>query len=72
MKKFWVMWTYSGNYSSLMEIEASSGREAGEKATKYFSADFHRRGNIYVFDRPPAYQIVSKEDYVIIDRQSDT
>ena len=59
MKKFWVLWTYSANYSSLMEIEASSAKEASERATGFFSTDFHKRGNIYVFDKAPAYKIVN-------------
>ena len=42
-----------------MEIEANTAKEACESATGYFSSDFHKRGNVYVFDKAPAYKIVN-------------
>lgn len=55
LKKYWVLWTYVANYSKLIEVEAESGQDAADKATGLFSKDFQKKGNVYVFDREPAF-----------------
>lgn len=52
MKKFWVLWTYIANYSSLLEVEAESPEDAIKRTTHMFSNDFHMKANVYVFDHP--------------------
>lgn len=59
MKKFWVIWTYSANYSKLMEIEAKDAEEAAKRATFLYGDRFHKEANIYVFDTKPAFQVVN-------------
>lgn len=55
MKKYWVLWTYSANYSNLIEVSAESGDDAADKATGLFSKDFQQKGTVYVFDRAPCF-----------------
>ena len=55
MKKFWVLWTYSANYSRVFELSASSPEEAAKAATCIYSDDFHKKATVYVFDRPPVF-----------------
>ena len=58
--KFYVMWTYIGNYSPLSEVYADSAEDAVKMETRFFSDDFHKKANIYVFDKPPVFQILNK------------
>lgn len=55
MKKYWVLWTYIANYSSLIEVDAESGEDAADKVTGLFSKDFRKKASVYVFDRPPTF-----------------
>jgi len=55
MKKFWVMWTYLGNYAEkLWQVEAESAEAAARKVSLGFSEDFQKKGTVYVFTAPPA------------------
>lgn len=53
MKTYYVLWTYIGNHSNLLKIEADSAHAALGKATTNFSEDFRKKGKVYVFDVPP-------------------
>lgn len=53
MKTYYILWTYSANYSCLKEVKAASPREALDATTGYFSSDFQSKGTVYVFDRAP-------------------
>jgi hypothetical protein len=55
MKKFWVLWTYSANYSELKEVDAFDPDHALNLTTGFFSKDFHKKATVYVFDRPPVF-----------------
>lgn len=55
MKKYYVIWTYIGNYSDVKEVDAESASEAAQKVTWTFSADFQKKAHVYVFDREPAF-----------------
>jgi hypothetical protein len=54
-KKYWVLWTYVANYSSLVEVDAESGEDAADKVTGFFSKDFQQKASVYVFDREPSF-----------------
>lgn len=55
LRKFWVIWTYSANYSGLLEVDAESASDAADKMTGLFSKDFQKKGVVYVFDHAPAF-----------------
>ena len=52
-KKFYVMWTYIGNYGGPYERWATSAEEAGESVRQGFSQDFRDKGTVYVFGSRP-------------------
>lgn len=54
MNQFYVLWTYSANFSRLMPIQASDAAEAVKATCGYFSDDFKKKATVYVFDTPPA------------------
>lgn len=58
MKKFYVMWTYIGNYGGPWEREANTAEEAGRSVIRGMSGDvsgdFARKAKLYVFDTPPS------------------
>lgn len=60
MKTYYVLWTYLGNYSKLIEIVAKDAVEAADKATGFFSKDFHEKATVYVFDKPPVMMVLPK------------
>lgn len=52
--RYFVMWTYLGNYSNKPTVvEASSPGDAAVQATAGFSDDFADKANVYVFTQPP-------------------
>jgi hypothetical protein len=53
VKTYWVLWTYSANYSELRRIEADSPEKAKDAATCLYGPDFHNKAMVYVFDRAP-------------------
>jgi hypothetical protein len=53
MKKFYVLWTYMANFSSLMEIDAKDAEEARKITVGYFGPEFHKVACVYVFDTAP-------------------
>lgn len=57
MKLWYVLWTYSANYSRLMKVQAATGEEAAQIVTTGFSADFRTRGSVFVFDHEPTYML---------------
>ncbi len=59
MRKFWVLWTYSANYSKLMEVEANSAEDAAKRMTWLYGDRFQSEANIYVFDKAPAFQVAN-------------
>ena len=59
MRKFWVIWTYIGNYSDCMEVQGNSAEEVAKSLMDFYSADFRKRGNIYVFDKEPAFKKIA-------------
>lgn len=52
MKKFYVLWTYIGNYSLLLEVCADDAQGALEASD--WGGQFHDKAIVYVFDTPPA------------------
>ena len=60
-KKYYVLWTYSANFSKMIEVMASSPKEARDIVTGHFSNDFHTRGNVYIFDCQPVLITEKKE-----------
>ena len=60
LSKFWVMWTYLGNYGGPWVREASSAEVAGKMVVDEFSQDFAERGVVYVFDSEPTIVRMSK------------
>lgn len=52
-RKYYVLWTYIANYSSVLEVEATSPSQALDVATGFFSKDFHAKASVYVFDHEP-------------------
>jgi hypothetical protein len=52
-KKYYVLWTYIANFSSVIEVEAETSEAAVKIATYGFSDDFHKKARIYVWDTPP-------------------
>jgi hypothetical protein len=53
MNTYWILWTYSANYSELVEVKAKNPTHAIEVATAFYSADFKKKATVYVFDHPP-------------------
>lgn len=54
LKPFYVLWTYQANFSKLKTVNAKDAIDAAEMVTGLFSKDFQEKGNVYVFDKPPA------------------
>ena len=54
------MCTDIGDYAPLSKFYADSAEEAVKMETRFFSDDFHKKANIYVFDKPPVFQILNK------------
>lgn len=55
MYKFFVLWTYIGNYSKLIEVRADTPLEAINTVTWLYGKDFQEKASIYVFDKKPAF-----------------
>lgn len=53
MYKYYVLWTYVANFSSLIEVEATSPEHARSLTTDFFGEDFKEEGTVYVFAAPP-------------------
>ena len=53
-KKFYVLWTYAANYSSLMTVAAKDAEEARALTVGLYGPDFHKAACVYVFDTAPA------------------
>lgn len=53
-RKYWVLWTYIGNYSDHpIEVTGTSPEDAIDSAVGFFSADFQAKATVYVFDHAP-------------------
>ena len=53
LKKYYVIWTYLGYHSELLEIEAPTANDAKNKVTWLYGDDFHKKASVYVFDKYP-------------------
>ena len=59
MLDFYILWTYSANYSEKpFKIRAYNAKEAITNFTKYYSDDFQKRATVYAFTEPPALRLV--------------
>jgi len=53
-RKYWILWTYLGNYSERpIEVLARSPEDAVKIATGFWDKPFAEKATVYVFDRSP-------------------
>lgn len=45
-----------------MEIEADTAENVVKQFTSFYSEDFTKKAQIYVFDKPPVLQVLKKND----------
>lgn len=57
--KYWVYWTYLGNYCDLQEVTASSPKEATEKVVGFYEGneDWKKHSHVYVLLQPPCFEL---------------
>ncbi len=53
MKDFYLIWTYSANYSPLMKVRAESALSAQRVVTDFYGPDFRAKASVFVFEQPP-------------------
>jgi len=61
MKKFYVIWTYIGNYSNVMELFGNTAEDILKSLYGFYSEDFKKKANIYIFENPPILQVTRKD-----------
>ena len=54
-RSFFIVWPYIANYGVMRNFPAETPMEAAERVVKGFSADFAKRGTVYVFEGEPAF-----------------
>jgi hypothetical protein len=54
VNKYWILWTYIGNYSDRpYVVQAETPQKAAESILEIYSDDFKAKGKVYVFDKEP-------------------
>jgi hypothetical protein len=54
MMDFYILWTYSANYSDRpIKIRAHNAQEAVKSFAKFYSKDFQDKATVYAFTEPP-------------------
>jgi hypothetical protein len=54
MRTFYVLWTFSANYSRLIPVAAETAEQAAKETCGYFREEFRQKATVFVFDAPPA------------------
>jgi hypothetical protein len=60
MKDYWVVWMYCANYH-IGRVRAGSPEDAVRNATLFFSGDFAKNAEVFVWEAAPVLAIVEGE-----------